>query len=111
MIDDEVIERPFLQPVSPDAAFALPDGWVTRPVGNDADQSMEVAFDPSRHDVAVVWRSKLAMPVRHEIAAAGWRPLACTDNAQVWSRDRSLAISGRLRSTFRRPARGAGVAL
>jgi hypothetical protein len=72
---------------------AVPPGWKVQRVGAIAGDLMEVAFDPERHDIAVVWDSHLSLEAGHAISLHGWSPLACTDDAQVWSRDRLDRVS------------------
>lgn len=88
---------PFLRPVGEGIAIpVVPEGWDTQRVGSISGDVMEVAFDPDRHDVCVVWNGKLSMSTGHAVSLDGWAPLACTDDAQIWSRDRALAASRNL---------------
>jgi hypothetical protein len=95
--------EPFIRPMG-DGGVAdhLPDGWSAQSVGTIGGDVMEVAFQPGRHDVAVVWHGKLPMAVAKRIYESGWAPLACTDTAQVWSRERRPRSIDRLRAS-RRP--------
>ena len=71
---------------------------------------MEVAFDPMRHDLTVVWNGRMSMEASHAIHETGWSPLACTDSAQIWARDRAFATSRNL-SRAAVSAAGLGVGL
>jgi len=85
---------PFLRPVGEGITIpVVPEGWDTQRVGSISGDVMEVAFDPGRHDVCVVWNGRLSMAAGHAVSLEGWAPLACTDDAQIWSRDRALAAS------------------
>ena len=91
---------PFLRAVSDGPGIPLlPEGWDTHPAGSVAGDLMEVAFDPLRHDVAFVWDRRLDRHVAGEIVRGGWQPFACTDDPQVWVRDRLAMASRHLRAS------------
>jgi hypothetical protein len=79
---------PFLRLAGGELLEPLPEGWETHPAGSIGGSTVEVAFDPLRHDVTLVWDGALDPVVARAIEAAGWRALTCTDSAEVWSRDR-----------------------
>ena len=99
-MSDTAAAVPFLRaagdsPLAP----ALPDGWDTHPAGSVAGDLMEVAFDPMRYDVAFVWDRRLDRGVAGQIVREGWQPFACTDDAQIWTRDRLAMASRHLRAS------------
>jgi len=82
---------PFLRLAGDALSVPLPEGWEIHPAGSIAGSPVEVAFDPLRHDVTIVWDGALDPTVLRGIEAAGWRALARTDSAQIWSRDRLVS--------------------
>jgi hypothetical protein len=82
---------PFLRLVGDALSVPLPEGWETHPAGSIGGARVEVAFDPLRHDVTIVWDGGLDPAVVRGIEAAGLRPLTSTDTGQIWSRDRLVS--------------------
>lgn len=103
---------PFLRPMGEgDTIPVVPDGWSTQRVGSISGDLMEVAFDPERHDLTVVLGGRLDMAVGHAINHEGWAPLACTDDSQIWARDRVDRASERLSRLAECPAPSRGLDL
>ena len=85
---------PYLRPASPDDAPApCPPGHQAEPAGTWGGRSMEVVYDPGRHDVAFV-RGESTIAVRSGLAATGWQRQAGDGDNQMWVRDR-LALARR----------------
>lgn len=96
---------PFLRLAGDALSVPPPEGWEIHPAGSIAGSPVEVAFDPLRHDVTIVWDGALDPTVLRGIEAAGWRALARTDSTQIWSRDRLVSA---LRQRVGLPAIGQG---
>ena len=102
---------PFVRPVGHGEAIpALPDGWETHPAGAINGDLMEVAFNPARHDVTFVWDRRVASCVAETIVTQGWQPLACTDAAQIWVRDRTIEKAQTTKVPARQQHHAMGVA-
>lgn len=103
-------ETPFLRPVGEEASIpALPDGWNTHPAGSIAGDLVEVAFDPHRHDVTIMWDSCIGEPVADAIHPSGWERMAHTDSADIWTRDRLLMASRSIHPSAGNAVRGLAV--
>ena len=90
---------PYLRPLSPDDASApCPPGHAVEPVGVWKGRSMEVVYDPRRHDVAFL-RGETSLDVRSGLAATGWSHRASDGDTQMWVRDRIALAQARLART------------
>ena len=90
---------PYLRPLSPDDAPApCPPGHAVEPAGVWKGQSMEVVYDPRRHDVAFL-RGETTLDVRSGLVATGWSHQSSDGEAQMWVRDRVALAQARLART------------
>jgi hypothetical protein len=85
--------KPFLRPT--DRAPLAPVGWTAEPAGTWAGKTVEVVFDPRRHDVLLL-RTSMPTTTLTGIAEAGYRCLRSDGTQQLWARDRIHAAQASL---------------
>ena len=100
--------EPFLRPATAFGALArpLPDGWRATSIGRWRGRPVEVAYDPTTHDVAI-FRST-APAITAALANNGWRLRGRDSAREWWSRDRVSAE--RRRAALTRRSDGIAVA-
>lgn len=96
--------EPFLRPATRAGALAkpAPDGWTTHPVGRWRNRVVEVVYDPSAHDVALI--RGVAPAIAATLANAGWHLRSRDGTHEWWARDRVAAPV----PTNSTPGRGSG---
>ena len=71
----------------------LPAGWATHRGGRVAGLTIDVAYDPRRHDILTIDRGVPNPVVEDGLLDQGWRRLLrCDDAREVWSRDRATTM-------------------
>lgn len=91
------MNEPFLRPATPegDAPVPCPRGHEAEPAGVWHGKSMEVVYDPRRHDVAFL-RGGVSTKVRDGLVDTGWRHQLSDGDNQMWTRDRTALTRSRL---------------
>ena len=89
--------KPYLRPAPPEGAppFACPDGQVAEPAGIWHGRWMEVVYDPTRHDVALL-REGVSAGVEEGLRGTGWEKRLTDGPNQMWIRDRIALAQRRL---------------
>ena len=85
--------KPFMRPI--DRGRLAPVGWICEPAGQWAGRTVEVVYDPRRHEIFLL-RNDPGDPTRSEIAQNGYRLVARDGRQEMWARERAAATVSRL---------------
>lgn len=85
--------KPFLRPT--DRGQLAPVGWVAEPAGTWDGRSVDVVYDPRRHQILRVLND-VGDQTRASIGAAGYRRVATDGKQELWARDRVEATQAAL---------------
>lgn len=100
----EHTRQPYLRSAQPDGQPPLlcPPGWTAEPVGTWNGREQEVVYQRHRHQVLIV-RGKPSRTIDASWTRAGWMPMAHTDGARMYVRDRLKLTRETLDRLRRRP--------
>lgn len=85
--------KPFLRPT--DRGQLAPVGWVAEPAGIWDGRSVDVVYDPRRHQILRTLND-IGEQTRTSIRAAGYRRVATDGKQELWVRDRVEATQAAL---------------
>jgi len=93
--------RPFLRPA--DRGRLAPVGWVAEPAGRWGGRTVDIVYDPERHDCLLA-RNRLPGHLKAGFAGAGYRRVATDGEQELWVRDRADAARAALARLDRKAA-------
>lgn len=98
-------QGPYLRVAPPEDAppNPCPDGHATHPAGIWMGEHMEVVYDPTRHDVALL-REGVSVEVARGMRATGWERRLVDGRNEMWVRDRAALARQRLEQIRTTPA-------
>jgi hypothetical protein len=100
--------NPYLRPL--DSTAPTPSGWTVEPAGPWNGHQVEVAYDPTRHDVMLVRGTTADDIDNNDLEHIGYQFIATDGQTWLWYRDRLVTARTNLeRADTRAIARSIGL--